>query len=160
VSGYGVYFYWLYFETGVRFPTSSITEVLEICWFEIFLFDSKRERKQSQYSRKLWRLLLLLLLLLFYYYYYYYYSWALYDRKYGRYKVKVKLSCALTEHHAIKAYWGSGGIAPLIKHARYSIIYHVWKCNKLLGTKNTVKVKLSLCLIKHHATKTYLRVEV
>jgi hypothetical protein len=22
--------------------------------------------------------------------------------------------CALTEHHAMKAYWGSGGIAPLI----------------------------------------------
>jgi hypothetical protein len=22
------------------------------------------------------------------------------------YKVKVKLPCALTEHHAIKAYWG------------------------------------------------------
>jgi hypothetical protein len=21
--------------------------------------------------------------------------------------------CALTEHHAMKAYWGSGGIAPL-----------------------------------------------
>jgi hypothetical protein len=22
--------------------------------------------------------------------------------------------CALTEHHAVEAYWGSGGIAPLI----------------------------------------------
>jgi hypothetical protein len=30
-------------------------------------------------------------------------------------KVKVKLSlCFLTKHHAMKAYWGSGGIAPLI----------------------------------------------
>jgi hypothetical protein len=29
-------------------------------------------------------------------------------------KVKVKLSCALTEHHAMKAYWGSGGIVPQI----------------------------------------------
>jgi hypothetical protein len=29
--------------------------------------------------------------------------------------VKVKLSlCFLTKHHAMKAYWGSGGIAPLI----------------------------------------------
>jgi hypothetical protein len=29
-------------------------------------------------------------------------------------KVKVKLSLCLTKHHAMKAYWGSGGIAPLI----------------------------------------------
>jgi hypothetical protein len=30
-------------------------------------------------------------------------------------KVKVKLSlCFLNEHHAMKAYWGSGGIAPRI----------------------------------------------
>jgi hypothetical protein len=29
-------------------------------------------------------------------------------------KVKVKLSPWLTEHDAMKAYWGSGGIAPLI----------------------------------------------
>jgi hypothetical protein len=29
--------------------------------------------------------------------------------------VKVKLSlCFLTEHHAMKAYWGNGGIVPLI----------------------------------------------
>jgi hypothetical protein len=28
-------------------------------------------------------------------------------------KVKVTL-CFLTEHHAIKTYWGSGGIAPRI----------------------------------------------
>jgi hypothetical protein len=29
--------------------------------------------------------------------------------------VKVKLSlCFLTTHHAMNAYWGSGGIAPLI----------------------------------------------
>jgi len=27
---------------------------------------------------------------------------------------KVKLSLCLTKNHAIKAYWGSGGIAPLI----------------------------------------------
>jgi hypothetical protein len=27
-------------------------------------------------------------------------------------KVKVKLSLWLTKHHAMKAYWGSGGIAP------------------------------------------------
>jgi hypothetical protein len=29
-------------------------------------------------------------------------------------KVKVKLSLCLTKYHAMKAYWGSGGIAPLI----------------------------------------------
>jgi hypothetical protein len=29
-------------------------------------------------------------------------------------KVKVKLSLCLTKHHAMKAYWVSGGIAPLI----------------------------------------------
>jgi hypothetical protein len=29
-------------------------------------------------------------------------------------KVKVKLSLCLTKHHAMKAYWGSGGIAPFI----------------------------------------------
>jgi hypothetical protein len=31
-------------------------------------------------------------------------------------KVKIKESCpcALTEHHAMKAYWASGGTAPLI----------------------------------------------
>jgi hypothetical protein len=29
-------------------------------------------------------------------------------------KVKVKLSLCLTKHHAMKAYWGSGCIAPLI----------------------------------------------
>jgi hypothetical protein len=28
--------------------------------------------------------------------------------------VKVKLSLCLVEHHAMKAYWGSGCIAPLI----------------------------------------------
>jgi hypothetical protein len=27
---------------------------------------------------------------------------------------KVKLSLCLTKHHAMKTYWGSGGIAPLI----------------------------------------------
>jgi len=29
-------------------------------------------------------------------------------------KVKVKLSLCLTKHHIMKAYWGSGGIAPHI----------------------------------------------
>jgi hypothetical protein len=29
-------------------------------------------------------------------------------------KVKVVPVLFLTEHHAMKAYWGSGGIAPLI----------------------------------------------
>jgi hypothetical protein len=29
-------------------------------------------------------------------------------------KVKVKLSLCLTKHHAMKAYWGSESIAPLI----------------------------------------------
>jgi hypothetical protein len=28
--------------------------------------------------------------------------------------VKVKLSLCLTQHHAMKMYWGSGGIAPHI----------------------------------------------
>jgi hypothetical protein len=32
----------------------------------------------------------------------------------GKIKVKVKLSLCLTKHHAIKAYWGNGGIAPRI----------------------------------------------
>jgi hypothetical protein len=32
----------------------------------------------------------------------------------GKGKVKVKLSLCLTKHHAKEAYWGSGGIAPLI----------------------------------------------
>jgi hypothetical protein len=27
---------------------------------------------------------------------------------------KIYVPCALTKHHAMKAYWGSGGIAPLI----------------------------------------------
>jgi hypothetical protein len=31
-------------------------------------------------------------------------------------KVKVKLSLCLTKHHAMKAYWESGGIAPRILH--------------------------------------------
>jgi hypothetical protein len=34
-------------------------------------------------------------------------------------KVKVKLSLCLTKHHAMKAYWGSGGIAPLIIWPRH-----------------------------------------
>jgi hypothetical protein len=33
---------------------------------------------------------------------------------YAGVKVKVKLSLCLTKHHAIKAYWGIGGIAPRI----------------------------------------------
>jgi hypothetical protein len=32
----------------------------------------------------------------------------------GSIKVKVKFSLCLTKHHAMKTYWGSGGIAPLI----------------------------------------------
>jgi hypothetical protein len=32
----------------------------------------------------------------------------------GDIKVKVICPCALTEHYAMKAYWGSGGIAPCI----------------------------------------------
>jgi len=31
-----------------------------------------------------------------------------------RVKVKVKLSLCLTKHHAMKAYWGSGGISSRI----------------------------------------------
>jgi hypothetical protein len=31
-----------------------------------------------------------------------------------KYKVKVKLPLCLTKHHAMKTYWGSGGIAPHI----------------------------------------------
>jgi hypothetical protein len=32
----------------------------------------------------------------------------------SRFRVKVKLSLRLTKHHAMKAYWGSGGIDPHI----------------------------------------------
>jgi hypothetical protein len=32
----------------------------------------------------------------------------------GKGKKKVKLSLCLTKHHAIKAYWGTGVIAPRI----------------------------------------------
>jgi len=40
---------------------------------------------------------------------------SLYRRISGSLKVKVKLSlCFLTEHNALKAYWGSGGTAPRI----------------------------------------------
>jgi hypothetical protein len=39
---------------------------------------------------------------------------------YNNIKVKVKLSmCFLTKHHAVKAYRGSGGIAPLILSPRH-----------------------------------------
>jgi hypothetical protein len=34
--------------------------------------------------------------------------------KYEAMKPYLSLPCALTEHHAIKAYWGSGDITPLI----------------------------------------------
>jgi hypothetical protein len=37
------------------------------------------------------------------------------DKSPGKCKKKVKLSlCFLTKHHAMKAYWWSGGIPPLI----------------------------------------------
>jgi hypothetical protein len=36
-----------------------------------------------------------------------------------RQKIKVKLFLCLTEHNAIEAYWGSGGIAPLILWPRH-----------------------------------------
>jgi hypothetical protein len=32
----------------------------------------------------------------------------------GKGRVKLKLSLCLAKHHAMKAYWGSGGIAPRI----------------------------------------------
>jgi hypothetical protein len=32
----------------------------------------------------------------------------------GKSEVKVKFPCALTEHHAMEAYCGSGSIVPLI----------------------------------------------
>jgi hypothetical protein len=35
-------------------------------------------------------------------------------KSYIHIKVKVKLSLCLTKHHAMKGYWGSGGIAPRI----------------------------------------------
>jgi hypothetical protein len=41
-------------------------------------------------------------------------SEATFVNAYEHVNVKVKLSLCLTEHHAMKAYWGSGGIAPLI----------------------------------------------
>jgi hypothetical protein len=33
--------------------------------------------------------------------------------------IKVKLFCALTDQHTMKAYWGSGGIAPRIIWPRH-----------------------------------------
>jgi hypothetical protein len=36
------------------------------------------------------------------------------DKGYWKVKVKIKLSLCLTKHYAVKAYWGSGGIAPHI----------------------------------------------
>jgi hypothetical protein len=38
----------------------------------------------------------------------------MYIRKKNRGKVKVKLSLCLAKHHAMKTYWGIGGIAPRI----------------------------------------------
>jgi hypothetical protein len=50
--------------------------------------------------------------------------WSQYGRMYQNHwacgmakfwvKVKVKLSLCLTKHHAMKTYWGSGGITPRI----------------------------------------------
>jgi len=36
------------------------------------------------------------------------------DKEVIKMKVKLSLCCALAEHHAMKAYWGNGGIAALI----------------------------------------------
>jgi hypothetical protein len=33
-------------------------------------------------------------------------------------KVKVNYLCALTKHHAMKEYWGSGCVAPRIRRPR------------------------------------------
>jgi hypothetical protein len=40
----------------------------------------------------------------------------LYVNRLAQYKVKVKIKLSLysTKHHAMKTYWGSGGIAPRI----------------------------------------------
>jgi len=45
--------------------------------------------------------------------------------KSGTDSVKVKLPCALTEHHAMKAFWGSGGI--------YSTIHSCHIQNEILN---------------------------
>jgi hypothetical protein len=42
-----------------------------------------------------------------------YYSWNIL-REEDIFKTYAFLSLCLTEHHAIKAYWGSGGMAPHI----------------------------------------------
>jgi hypothetical protein len=39
----------------------------------------------------------------------------------SRLKVKVKLSLCSTKHHAMKVYWGSGGIAPRILWPRHQM---------------------------------------
>jgi hypothetical protein len=36
------------------------------------------------------------------------------DKSEGQYKTGKGCPCALIKHHAIKEYWGNGGIAPLI----------------------------------------------
>jgi hypothetical protein len=38
--------------------------------------------------------------------------WQLSEKKFAT--GLIKFPCALTEHHAMKVYWGSGGIAELI----------------------------------------------
>jgi len=45
-------------------------------------------------------------------YEFYVYNYVIYA--YNVCNVKVKVSLCLTKHHAVKAYWGSGGIAPRI----------------------------------------------
>jgi hypothetical protein len=41
------------------------------------------------------------------------------DNNNNEVKVNVKLSLYLTKHHAMKEYWGSRGIAPLILRPRH-----------------------------------------
>jgi len=38
----------------------------------------------------------------------------LYEKKFTCYQIMAKLSLYLTKHHAMKTYWGNGGIAPRI----------------------------------------------
>jgi len=38
----------------------------------------------------------------------------LYEKKFTCYQIMAKLSLYLTKHHAMKTYWGNGGIAPHI----------------------------------------------
>jgi len=41
------------------------------------------------------------------------------DVRYASYRFDISCPCALSEHHAIKAYWGSGGISPRILRPRH-----------------------------------------